>query len=190
MIIRLAVFACLLLATIALVTRRAALRESKRSGLPAGDLLYSDTGAPVGRIAPLTMDAHGARQEKPLVSQTFELTGRPDYLIEVEEGVVPVEAKSTVRPPSGRPYDSHVAQLAAYCLLVEDVLKASVPYGIIKYRDGEIRVEYTHELRNHLLTLLDGMRVARAADDVHRSHDEARRCRNCSLRDVCDEALS
>ena len=184
----LAVLLCVL-ASLALFTRRAASREAKQAGLPAGALLYSDTGTPVGRVAPVTVDAEGARQEKPLVSQTFELTGRPDYLIEVDGGVVPVEVKSAASPASGRPYDSHLAQLAAYCLLVEDVLQASVPYGLIKYRDREIRVDYTDELRNDLLALLEEMRAARVADEVHRSHHEARRCRNCSMRDVCDEAL-
>ena len=177
------------LALVAFITRRAALREATRTGLPEGALLYSDTGAPVGRVAPVTVDERGERQEKPLVSQTFELTGRPDYLIEGDEGVIPVEVKSAACPSSGRPYDSHVAQLAAYCLLVEDALKASVPYGLIKYRDCEIRVEYTDGLRDGLLTLLEEMRVARTAAEVHRSHQEARRCRNCSMRDICDEAL-
>ena len=185
-----AVLLLCVLAAAALITRRAALREAKRAGLPSGALLYSDTGKPVGRVAPVAPDSNGVRQEKPLVSQALGLTGRPDYLIEVDGGVVPVEVKSAARPASGRPYDSHLAQLAAYCLLVEDVLQAPVPYGLIKYRDREIRVDYTDELRGHLLALLEEMRAARGAEEVHRSHDEARRCRNCSMRDVCDEALS
>jgi CRISPR-associated exonuclease Cas4 len=82
-----------------------------------------------------------------------------------------------------------VFQLAAYCLLVEDVLKAPVPYGIIRYRDSEVHVEYTPELREDLLDIMDEMLEARASFEVHRSHDDPRRCANCYMRDVCNEAL-
>jgi CRISPR-associated exonuclease Cas4 len=103
---------------------------------------------------------------------------------------VPVEAKSAAVPPDGRPRDSHVAQLAAYCLLVEDVLGATVPYGLIKYRDREVRVEYTPELKEHALALIDEMNDAAFAEEVHRSHEDPRRCAGCSLRDVCTESLA
>jgi CRISPR-associated exonuclease Cas4 len=179
-----------LLVLAAATAATAARREARRTGLPAGALLYSDTGKPVGRIAPAEVGAEGVRQERPLVSESLGLVGRPDYLIEAEGGVVPVEIKSTACPAGGRPYDSHVAQLTAYCLLVEDVLGQSVPFGIIRYRDREVRVEYTDELRGAALALLEEMRAARDADDVHRSHEDPRRCAGCSMRDVCAEALA
>jgi CRISPR-associated exonuclease Cas4 len=189
----LALLLCLLVVA-ALLARVAAKRASKRSGLPAGALLYSDTGRPVGRLAPTEPGRDGKKQEKPLVSETLRLIGRPDYLIEAEGGVVPVEVKSTACPAGGHPYDSHLAQLAAYCLLVEDVLGATVPYGLIKYRDREVRVEYTPELREHALALMaemnEDMRAAAAGEEVHRSHDDPRRCAGCSLRDVCTESLA
>jgi CRISPR-associated exonuclease Cas4 len=185
----LALLLCLLVVAAA-VARVAALRESRRSGLPRGALLYSDTGRPVGRVAPTQVGRGGVKQEKPLVSRALGLVGRPDYLIEAEDGVVPVEIKSTACPTGGRPYDSHVAQLAAYCLLVEDVLGAAVPYGIVKYRDREVRVEYTPELKEHALALIEEMNAAAEEEEVHRSHDDPRRCAGCSLRDVCTESLA
>ena len=84
-----------LLVVTAWLAAREAARESKSAGLPAGELLYSDTGRPVGRVAGTEVGRDGKRQEKPLVSETLELVGRPDYLIEAEGGVVPVEVKST-----------------------------------------------------------------------------------------------
>jgi CRISPR-associated exonuclease Cas4 len=174
----------------ALSARVAAGRAEGRTGLPAGKLLYSDTGFPVGEVGTIEVDERGARQERPLRSLRYGLVGRPDYLVRVREGVVPVEAKSARCPPDGRPRDSHVMQLAAYCLLAEDALGARVPYGIIRYSDREVRVEYTNELREELLALVGEMREARAAEEVHRSHDEARRCANCSMREICDEALA
>lgn len=184
----------LLLVTAAALAARAAAREAKRAGLPAGTLLYSDTGRPVGRLAGIEVGRDGKKQERPLVSEALELVGRPDYLVEADGGVVPVEAKSTNCPASGRPYDSHLAQLAAYCLLVEDVLGATVPYGLVKYRDREVRVEYTGEMREQALSLIEELKADMNASaegrEVHRSHDDPRRCAGCSLRDVCTESLA
>lgn len=184
----------LLLVTAAALAARAAAREARRAGLPKGALLYSDTGRPVGRVARAEVGRDGKKQERPLVSEALELVGRPDYLIEAEGGVVPVEVKSTACPASGRPYDSHLAQLAAYCLLVEDVLGAEVPYGLVKYRDREVRVEYTDEMRERALALVEELKADMNASaegrEVHRSHDDPRRCAGCSLRDVCTESLA
>ncbi|HYJ48264.1 MAG TPA: CRISPR-associated protein Cas4 [Pyrinomonadaceae bacterium] len=181
--------AVILLLIIALLSLIAARRAARRSGLPSGQLIYSDTGFAVGQIGPTSLNEEGVKQEKPLVSRRFGLTGRPDYLVRTSEGIIPVEAKSTRRPANGRPYDSHLFQLAAYCLLVEDVLGARVPYGIVRYADAEVAVDYTPELREGLLNLIEEMNEARLADDVHRSHEDARRCRGCSMRESCDESL-
>lgn len=175
---------------IALLARAAAGRAGQASGLPAGRLVYSDTGYAVGRVAPIEKNKEGVKQERPLVSRRYGLTGRPDYLVRTDEGIVPVEAKSTRLPATGRPYDSHVMQLAVYCLLAEDALDADVPYGVIRYSDGEVTVDYTPELRDELLALLEEMREARAAPFVHRSHDDVRRCRGCSVREHCVERLA
>jgi len=34
------------------------------------------------------------------------------------------------------------------------------------------------------------MRAARDAGEVHRSHEDPRRCAGCSMRDVCTESLA
>ena len=181
--------AFLLLACVALAAHLAARSRAQTSGLPAGELVYSDTGFAVGKLSPARLNAEGERQERALVSRRYGLTGRPDYLVRTREGIIPVEAKSTRSPAGGRPYDSHLMQLAAYCLLVEDALGTRVPYGVVRYADGEVRVEYTNGLRETLLETLEEIREAREAEDIHRSHDEPRRCASCGYRDVCDEAL-
>jgi CRISPR-associated exonuclease Cas4 len=142
----------------------------------------------VGRTGEIVTE-RGERQEKALTSRRYNLTGRPDYLVKTAEGIVPIEAKSAKCPTNGRPYDSHVMQLIAYCLLVEDVLQEHVPYGIIRYRDCELSIDYTPELREDLIALLEEMTEARHAEEVHRSHEDPRRCAGCSMREVCDEAL-
>lgn len=180
----------LILFLIALAAYLASRRAGRLTGLPSGRLIYSDTGNPVAALGPLIESERGVKQERALVSRTYGLTGRPDYLVRNSDGIVPVEAKSTKCPASGRPYDSHVMQLAAYCLLVESTLDAEVPYGVIKYSDREIIVDYTEELRDELITLLEEMRAARKAEDVHRSHQDIRRCSKCSMREICTESLA
>ncbi|HEY0375546.1 MAG TPA: CRISPR-associated protein Cas4 [Pyrinomonadaceae bacterium] len=182
--------ALVVLLLVAVVARAAARRAGQSSGLPTGRLVYSDTGFAVGRVAPAEKNEEGVKQERPLVSRRYGLTGRPDYLVRTKEGIIPVEVKSTRSPAMGRPYDSHVMQLAAYCLLAEDALGESVPHGVIRYADGEVSVDYTPELRDELLALLEEMWGAREAGDVHRSHDEARRCKGCSMREHCVESLA
>jgi CRISPR-associated exonuclease Cas4 len=181
--------AFIVLLVAAIVARLLAKQATWQTGLPTGKVIYSDTGFAVGRLGPLTTDEYGQKLEKPLISKRYGVVGRPDYLVQTDDGIIPIEIKSAKMPLSGHPYDSHIMQLAAYCLLVEDLLDTDVPYGIIRYRDAEIRVEYTPELRADLLDVIEEMRVARLSRDVHRSHDERGRCANCPMRTVCDEVL-
>ena len=149
-------------------------RQRERSGLPAGSVVYSDT-------------AEWQEPEEPLRSRRFGLVGRPDYLVQMRDGgrrfVVPVEVKSRARP--ARPYDSHILQLAAYCLLVEDNIGAAPPYGLLRYADATLEIPFTDELRRRVLEAADDIRRARRAPGVRRSHGEARRCAACGYRLAC-----
>ena len=150
-------------------------RQRRVSCLPVGRITYADTG-------------DWRRPEKPLFSGTFNLVGRPDYVVSTRAGVIPVEVKSGSTPD--RPRESHVMQLAAYCLLVQDTQRKSPPYGLIRYPQGTFQVDYTSVLRRELLKVLEAMRNDGQRADVQRSHDEPRRCALCGYSDVCDEALA
>jgi CRISPR-associated exonuclease Cas4 len=146
-----------------------------RSGLPAGDVIYSDDGA-------------WFRQERPLFSRRLRLVGKPDYLVRQKDGaVLPVELKSAGAPD--RPFPGHVLQLAAYCLLVEESFGARPPHGIIQYRDRAFAVEFTYELESELLEVLDEMHSGLEAADLSRDHDDPRRCAACGVRAACGESL-
>lgn len=147
----------------------------RRSGLPAGEIVYEDTS--------------GADSEA-LYSPQYGLRGKPDYLLEEDDGLVPVEVKSSAAPRSGQPYSSHVMQLAAYFLLVEDVLKQDAPYGLLRYRDRTLRVENTDDLRAELLDVLAAMRAILQDGAAQRNHQQARRCAGCSVAYACDERLA
>jgi CRISPR-associated exonuclease Cas4 len=142
---------------------------------------------PEGRIVSADVEGRGT-PGKPLFSQKFRLVGQPDYLIATRAGLIPVEVKSSKTP--FHPYPSHVLQLAAYCLLVEETEGHPPSHGFIKYPDRMFQVPYTPELRRALLETLDAMRadlINRA--EVHRDHNETRRCLVCGYRGSCGEAL-
>lgn len=75
--------------------------------------------------------------------------------------ITPVEVKSGRAPR--RPWDSHVLQLAAYCLLVEEALGARVTQGILCYSDKQFVIPYTPALKSALLNTLTEMRNALSA---------------------------
>ncbi len=156
---------------------RYAARARSSAGLPAGRIVYADTG-------------DWRPPEAPFFSSSHQLTGKPDYLVHSRAGLIPVEVKSRSAPP--QPYPSHVLQLAAYCLLVEEAEGHPPPYGLIKYADAVFEVAYTPSLRRELLDLLEAMRRSLAASDragVLRSHDDPRRCAGCGYRQQCDQSL-
>ena len=105
-----------------------------------------------------------------------------------EEGLVPVEVKQTAARPGGRAYASHVMQLAAYCLLVEEAHGQAPGHGLIRYSDATVRIDYTPALRGQLLALMDELRASRSRGDVDRSHQDAARCRACGVRHACGPA--
>jgi len=165
----------LVLAILAVLLVLCARWLRQRSGLPAGRLIYDDTGA-------------WQRNERSLFSSTHRLAGKPDYLVRQGDAIVPVEVKSS--PAPAQPWAGHVLQLAAYCLLVEEALGARVTHGILRYADKQFAIPYTPELKAALLRALDDMRAALAAGDAHRDHHDAGRCARCGLRQACDERLT
>lgn len=148
----------------------------EESGLPEGNVIYTDTGA--WRPNNDVLHAAGLR-----------LVGKPDYLVEQRDGVIiPVEIKSSLAPQT--PWEGQVLQLAAYCLLVEENYGVRPPYGILQYKDRAFAVDFTDELEADLLDVLEEMRVARQDPDPDRDHDDRRRCAACGVRSACDRRLA
>jgi CRISPR-associated exonuclease Cas4 len=150
-------------------------RQRRAAGLPAWRVVYTDTRA-WGAV------------EKPLFDLELGLTGKPDYLVEQNGKLIPVEVK-TGRAPEA-PYDSHIFQLAVYCLLVQKTYGKRPPHGIIHYPKRDFAVDYTPELESALLDLLADIRRAEHRFDVKRSHDDEQRCRHCGFRNSCDQKLT
>ena len=136
-----------------------------------------------GEIEYIDMD-----KAKAFKSEKYGLSGRPDYIIKLDAGLIPVEEKKG-RTPRG-PLFSHILQVAAYCLLIEEVEGKAPPYGILKYPEHEHEIEFNDDLRAVVLEKLGEMRRILVTEDCHRNHDRPGKCASCSRRDVCPEKLA
>jgi CRISPR-associated exonuclease Cas4 len=142
-------------------------------GIERGKVLYTDT-----------ID----NKPEVLISEKFQVSGRPDSIIRIDEKYIPVELK-TGRVPKG-PYFSHILQIAAYCLLVEETYGVRPPHGIVKYGDKtEFKIDYTPELEELLGEKVKEMQKAINGKKVHRNHNRVGKCRYCSRRKKCPERL-
>lgn len=147
-----------------------------------------ETGVPLG-VRVLSSDTSSWRKlDKPLFSSRYRLTGKPDYIVADERGaMIPIEVKPNRTAQEPRPWDT--MQLMAYGMLLEEQFGQRAPYGLLKYRDAEFRVEFGDALRGQLIDLLSEMRAAKGAENVRRSHDDPRRCASCGYRGACEERI-
>jgi CRISPR-associated exonuclease Cas4 len=152
---------------------RTANRRQVASGLPPGKVVYLDT-------------EHLGRLERTLYDPDLDLSGRPDYIVEMSNELVPVEIKSGRAP--AYPYPSHVMQLATYCKLVHSAFGVRPSCGIVKYADRAFAVNFTSKVENDLMDLISRMRQARRLAPG-RSHDSHSRCQACGYFDICDKVL-
>jgi CRISPR-associated exonuclease Cas4 len=150
-------------------------KQQAEEGLPVGKVIYDDSSRRAGE------------EVKPLYSARLGLSGKPDYIVRHQGLPVPVEVKSRRAPR--QPYDSHIYQLAAYCMLVEEIFRQRPPYGIIRYNDRSFQVDYTPALEAALNDLLAEMRQRKVSLTPPRSHDLPERCAACGYRDECAERL-
>lgn len=148
-------------------------RRTRPAGLPAGRIVAQDTLGP-------------RRTGETLYDPVLDLAGRPDYLVEQGDRLIPVEIKSGRSHAGPRP--SHRLQLAAYCRLVESVYARRPPHGILQYADQAYAIDYTRGLEQELTRTLEALR-ADLGRPLDRSHESPERCRACGFREDCDQAL-
>src|SRR4030065_1760088 len=163
----------LLALLLALVLFWVSTRQRQNAGLPGGRVIYADTRA------------WGKPLEKPLYDSFLGLTGKPDYLVEEGDQIIPVEVKST--NVTDAPYDSHIFQLASYCMLVERTFGKRPRYGILHYPRRTFAIDFTPELESSVMRIL--MEMLENRKDFPRSHNSPQRCAHCGFRSVCDQAL-
>lgn len=156
-----------------------AVRQRKSSGLPGGRIIYADT-------------SRWSAVDKPLYAKAIGLTGKPDYLVKQGRHIIPIEVKTS---SSGQiPYDSHIYQLAAYCLLVMHCYGQRPPYGILHYAEGKqpdrtFAIDFTPTLEASVLEMISEIQAISLRKGVDRSHEIPARCNRCGFRRLCDQHL-
>ena len=155
-------------------------RQSRSTGLPGGKVIYAD----IKRWKPL---------DKPLYAPELGLTGKPDYLVEQGHAIIPVEIKTSRSDKV--PFDAHIYQLGAYCVLVEHTFGKRPPYGILHYTDGSqagrtYAIQFTPALEAAVVNTVTEIKNSSRQKDIHRSHDAPARCQRCGFRSICAEALN
>lgn len=134
-------------------------------GFKPQKVVYQDTGeAPV------------------LFSQKYSLCGKPDYIVKEKGFLIPVEVKST-----DKLYDTHIAQLLAYCLLVEENFAKAPPYGLLKLRGREEKISYDRKAKEEIFKIITQIRKK---DNFNRSHQSYNRCQSCLVAEHCDQKLT
>jgi CRISPR-associated exonuclease Cas4 len=136
-----------------------------------------------GRAGALVAIDAGRSMSWTLRSERYRLVGRLDLVRRRPDGrPVPIEVKSRASFRDGPPR-SHIIQLWAYCLLLEENERKSPLYGILRYGDGvEYTVPWGREERRILLDLREEM----AGRYDGRARPAARRCAHCRWWAVCD----
>lgn len=150
---------------------RSTVRTKKKScGVPDGLILYSDLNVPAA----------------PLFSKQSRLSGKPDYIVRKEDQLIPVEVKTG---QGAHPHQSQVLQLAAYCQILEDTSGGFVPEGILVYNTVPYTIPFDPRLRFELNSAMKTMRASLRSGTVQRNHHEPQRCRRCSMKRFCTEAV-
>lgn len=171
------IITCLLLALVLLWVSG---RQMRSAGIPVGKIISSDT-------------TQWQPVENPLYAPSLGLTGRPDYLIQHDDELIPVEVKSARRPVRG-PYDSHILQLGAYCLLVDETYGIRPSHGILHYthpggQSMTYTIPYTSALEDETMAVIQHIQTQSLRGGVDRSHESHARCAGCGFRSRCDQAL-
>jgi CRISPR-associated exonuclease Cas4 len=159
---------------VSLKNSQRAIRTRKKSGVSGGDIV--DVGASGKNGGIMTSDTYGLR-------------GLPDVVLRVDDDLIPVEVK-TGRVPRG-PLFSHILQLAAYCILIEEKQGRPPPYGVLQYgKHVRHEIDFNDELKWTLVNKLIEMRQILHTGEAHRNHHRPGKCANCSRREGCSERLA
>ncbi|RLG57347.1 MAG: CRISPR-associated protein Cas4 [Candidatus Hydrothermarchaeota archaeon] len=119
--------------------------------------------------------------EKFLISRKYMLVGRPDFIIEEENILYPLEFKATKAPPY--PYASNIAQLLSYCILVEE--NFSRPrYGIIKYLNNEFKIPYDEKEKKFIEHVIFTIHTYSALN-LKPKAEMNEKCKACGYANTC-----
>ena len=124
---------------------------------------------------------------KPFFSKRYRISGKPDYIVKINNCYIPIEVKSSVYK---EPKKNHILQLAAYCQLLEENFESFVPYGILIYSDSsKHKIPFDPKIRFEFESSIKDMRHIMKTGKITRNHNDLFKCKNCSMHQYCDFKL-
>ena len=142
-------------------------RQHARIGLPIGPIVAADDS---------TLASPTLRSER------LGLVGRPDHLLRSGSQLIPVEQK----PRSKRVQPSHVMQVVAQCVLVQEVYRVRPAYGVLVLAGGvQERVPFTPEIERRLHQTMTDMRALLEDGVEPGPRWIAAKCRACGFARTC-----
>jgi CRISPR-associated exonuclease Cas4 len=127
--------------------------------------------------------ADDARLGTPLLrSDRLGLVGRPDQIVRIGGAYVPVEQKPRARVLQ----PSHVLQVGAQCLLVEETYGVRPPFGVVVLGNGkDVRVPFDGGLERAVLDTMSEMRTMLAENREPGPRWQAGKCSGCGHHGTC-----
>lgn len=122
-----------------------------------------------------------------IFSEKLGLSGKIDLLIECPAGIFPVDFKFT----AGGVRKNHIAQLAGYALILEDVYQRSVDKGFV-FLIPEEKVEgidLTDPVKTDALAMIETIRASIIQELLPDPTPWRSRCVDCEFRNYCRDVL-
>lgn len=143
---------------------------------------HQELGLPPGKLVYENVDKKGVE----ISSDQCPLTGKPDYIVTLEDGrMVPLAQNKSVRDAT-KPYNNHEVLIAAYCLILEDYAEVAPTHGIMRYADREFVVDYTPTLRKRVLRRIKEMQECSTTQAPPIARQKVTKCRSCVFQPICD----
>ena len=121
-----------------------------------------------------------------LKSEEFDIQGKPDFIFQNKNMLMPVEIKSGSIKSEPLPHMGDLMQLAAYFVILEEEYGKKIKYGRLMYKDYMFTVYNTRKLRKELMHVLKDMRSMLDGKKFKVKGDYLK-CRHCVCHDtVCE----
>ena len=114
-------------------------------------------------------------------SEKYGLVGKIDKVMISKEGYIPYEVKNS---EASNPHKSDLLQLAAYALLLEEHFKTKISRGVLEYKNQEIEIEISEELKQDVLNIISCLNMLNEKN-IPPITEKLNKCRACGLRGEC-----
>ncbi len=135
-------------------------------------------GMPKGKI--ISVDSQQMPAEL-LFAKSIPLFGKPDYIIRQKNLFIPVEKKTGKTPEV--PYKNHIAQVLAYCFLIEEHFGIRPSHGVIRYPEESFSVAYEKRAEINIKNLV--LEILSKKGKSHTILATTKVCRECREKEEC-----